>query len=49
MPREEAERYEQAIQAGRIVVTVRTDDNCDKATEILKSNGAELNHGEPLI
>lgn len=49
LPREEAERFEQAIQAGRIVVTVRTDDNCDKATEILKSNGAELNHGEPLI
>ncbi|HEX5445251.1 MAG TPA: hypothetical protein VFW87_15540, partial [Pirellulales bacterium] len=49
LPREEAERYEQAITAGRIVVTVRTDDNCERATQILKSNGAELNHGEPLI
>lgn len=49
LPREEAERYAEEIRAGRIVVTVRSDDACDKATEILKSNGAELSHGDPLI
>lgn len=50
LPHEEAQRYEEAVHQGRIIVTIRCDDRCEMATRILKSNGAaEINHGEPLL
>ncbi|HQU46397.1 MAG TPA: hypothetical protein PK867_26555 [Pirellulales bacterium] len=49
LSRREAEHYEEAVKAGRIVVTVRSDDRYDEAIDILHANGAEIQSGAPLI
>lgn len=45
----QAEHYAEAVKAGRIVVTVRSDDRYDEAINILRANGAEMQSGKPLI
>jgi hypothetical protein len=40
MPEEEAVHYERELRAGRILVTVRTDDQHDEALAILRDHGA---------
>jgi len=49
LSRRQAEKYEDEVHAGRIIVTVRTDDRYDEALNILHSNGAEIHSGDPLI
>lgn len=43
VPEDEAERYTQEIHAGKIIVTVHTDDRFEEACRILRENGALLN------
>lgn len=43
LPEDEADRYAQEIRAGKIVVTVHTDDRYQEACQILRENGAVLN------
>jgi ribose/xylose/arabinose/galactoside ABC-type transport system permease subunit len=49
LPRHEAERYQQEVHAGRIIVTVHTDDRYDDALDILRANGAEIQSGDRLV
>ncbi|HVX12203.1 MAG TPA: hypothetical protein VHC22_13565 [Pirellulales bacterium] len=49
MARERAKHYEEHVQAGRVIVTVRTDERYDEALAILRANGAEVGSGDPLI
>jgi hypothetical protein len=49
MTRRQAEKYEDEIHAGRIIVTVHTDDRYNEALHILHSNGAEIQSGDPLM
>ncbi|MHB8970761.1 MAG: general stress protein [Pirellulaceae bacterium] len=43
VPEEHAKYYDDELRSGRIVVTVHTDDGCDKARTILESHGG-YNH-----
>ena len=43
VPEEHAKYYDGQLQAGRVVVTVHTDDRCDRARTILESHGG-YNH-----
>lgn len=49
LPRERAKKLEEQVQAGRVIITVRTDDRYDEALSILRANGGEVSAGEPLI
>ena len=49
LSRHEAERYQEELHAGRVIVTVHTDDRYDEALSILRSNGAEVQSGAALI
>ena len=49
LPRERAKQYEKELHAGRVIITVRTDDRYDKALEILLANGGQVSAGDPLI
>ncbi|HET6884407.1 MAG TPA: hypothetical protein VFI31_29915 [Pirellulales bacterium] len=49
LPREHAKEYEQQVRAGRVIITVRTDDRYDEALAILRANGGEVSAGDPLI
>jgi len=48
LPRHEAEKFEEQLHAGRVIVTVRTDDRYDDALTILRTNGGEIGTGNPL-
>jgi hypothetical protein len=43
LPEDEAERFAQEIRAGKIIVTVHTDDRYDEACRLLRENGALIN------
>jgi hypothetical protein len=49
LTRRQAETYEEELRAGRVIVTVHTEDRYDEALRILRSNGAELHSGERLV
>lgn len=49
MSRRQAKHYEEEVHAGRIIVTVHTDDRYDEALKILRANGAEVQSGTALI
>ena len=49
LPRNRAKELEEHVQAGRVIITVRTDDRYDEALAILLANGGEISAGEPLI
>lgn len=40
LPEDEADRYAQEVHAGKIVLTVHTDDRYDEACQLLRENGA---------
>lgn len=48
LSRRHAEHFAEEVKAGRIVVTVRSDDRYDEALRILRANGAEIQTGKPL-
>jgi predicted ABC-type sugar transport system permease subunit len=49
MAHERAKHLQQHVRAGRIIVTVWTDERYDEALAILRAVGAELGSGDPLI
>lgn len=49
IPRRQAEHCEEAVHAGRIIVTIHSDDRYDDALNILRCTGAEIHSGEPLV
>ena len=48
LPRHQAEKFDEQVKAGRVVITVRTDDRYDDALTILRANGGEIGSGAPL-
>lgn len=49
LSKHEAERYQEEVHAGRIIVTVHTEDRYDQALKILLSNGAQVHSGDVLV
>lgn len=49
LPRHRAKEVEEHVHAGRVIITVRTDDHYDEALAILRANGAEVCAGDPLF